>query len=262
MGKNILVVDNDQFILEFMQDLLTDQGHEVSTAPDGLSALEILKASAPDIVFVDLIMPNISGDKLCRIIRRTPHLKDVYLVVLSATVADEPGHFSDLGADNCIAKGPLEKMSASILDAVNQSDQKPPPRPDPIPPDSQPVARRGITRELLAVQRHLQTILDNISEGILELNDEGKVIFANNIALYLFGGLEEKILGRHFSELFKGKDQKKIHDLLENIGTGGPELIDPFTLTVNGHTVSLKILPFEEDLVWSVIVIAVPVRST
>jgi len=64
MGKKILVVDNDRFVLEFMTDLFSSQGHEVVTAEDGLSALEILKDYIPDVAFVDLVMPNIRGDKL------------------------------------------------------------------------------------------------------------------------------------------------------------------------------------------------------
>ena len=77
MKKKILVVDNNSIVLEFMKDLLTQEGRQVLTAEDGLSALDILKTFTPDIIFVDLIMPNIEGEKLCQIIRRVPELKDV-----------------------------------------------------------------------------------------------------------------------------------------------------------------------------------------
>ena len=55
--KKILVVDNDKFILEFMNDVLSERGHEVVTAEGGLSAVDILKTYTPDIIFVDLVMP-------------------------------------------------------------------------------------------------------------------------------------------------------------------------------------------------------------
>ena len=49
--KKILVVDNDQLILKFMNDILTKEGHQVITAKDGLSALDILKKAA-DLGFI------------------------------------------------------------------------------------------------------------------------------------------------------------------------------------------------------------------
>jgi PAS domain S-box-containing protein len=263
MGKKILAVDNDRFMLEFMTDLLTEKGHDVKTAQDGLSALEILKTYIPDIVLLDLVMPNISGDRLCRIIRRTPDLKNAYIAVISATVAEEPTRFAELGANTCIAKGPLDEMSKRILATVDQAGQASSQRPEETGADLQdicPICHRTITWELLSVQRHLETILNNISEGILELNYEGKVIFANNVALSLFGGSEEKLLGQWFIELFDETDRKKIADLLGDIGAGLPETIDPFRVQVNGEPILLKILPVEDNLDWSVMVIAVPLQ--
>ena len=68
MKKKILVVDNHPVILKFMTNLIKKHGHEVLTAEDGLSALAILKSYTPDVVFTDLLMPNISGEKLCLIL--------------------------------------------------------------------------------------------------------------------------------------------------------------------------------------------------
>jgi two-component system, cell cycle sensor histidine kinase and response regulator CckA len=261
MGKKILTVDNDRFMLEFISDLLREQGHDVKAAEDGLSALEILKTYIPDIVFLDLVMPNISGDRLCRIIRRMPDLRNPYIVVLSATVAEEPIRFSELGANACIAKGPIDEMSGRILAAVDDAV-----RPSSAPVQ-EPVAnlrgtdRRVITRELLSVQRHTETLLNNISEGILELNSEGKVIFANNVALSLFGGSEEKLLGHRFIDLFEESERKVIADVLKDIGAGLPETIDPFRTQVHGDPILVKILPVEDNLTWSMMVVAVPLRK-
>ena len=66
----MLVVDNDRLILELMTSVLEKEGHEVLTAQDGISALDILGTYVPDVMFIDLIMPNIGGKTLCRIIRK------------------------------------------------------------------------------------------------------------------------------------------------------------------------------------------------
>jgi len=261
MGKKILAVDNDRFMLEFMADLLTEQGHQVQTAHDGLSALEILKSSTPDVIFLDLVMPNISGDKLCRIIRKTPHLKHIYIAVVSATVAEEPSRFAEVGANTCIAKGPLDDMSEHILRAVEEAGRSVSLAPGEHIPDLEGIYRRGITQELLTVQRHMETILNNICEGVLELNAEGKIIFANHAALYLLGGSDERLLGRRFVDLFEAPDRERIVGVLGDIGAGLPEIIDPFSVQANGESILLKILPVEDALNWSVMVIAVPLQK-
>ena len=262
MGKKILVVDNDRLILEFMTDLFSGEGHEVVTAEDGLSALEVLKDYIPDIAFVDLVMPNIRGDKLCRIIRRMSHLKSVYIVIVSATAVEDPSQFVGLGADASIAKGPFDEMSKRLLGVLDQRGKEIADFPGRELADFQDVYQRGITKELLYAERHLETILNNISEGILELNPDGKIIFCNTMAFSLFGASEEKLLGSTFIELFEGSDRKSIEDLLAKIGAGPPEISDRTHIRLNGKWVSFNLLPIESLMEWSIIVIVTPLNNS
>ena len=66
--KKILVVDNHLLMLRFMKDLLEKEGHKVLTAEDGLSALDILENWVPDVIFIDLIMPNIGQEPMAEIL--------------------------------------------------------------------------------------------------------------------------------------------------------------------------------------------------
>ena len=109
-----------------MEYILLEAGHRVVTADDGLSALDVLKSYTPDVVFVDIIMPNIDGKQLCKIIRGMQKLKDVYLFILSAISAEEKMSASDLGVHTCIAKGPFNEMRQNILDLLDQTDQPSP----------------------------------------------------------------------------------------------------------------------------------------
>ena len=102
--NKILVVDNDQIIRRFMSKLLEKERCQVVTAEDGLNALDILKTYTPDIIFVDLVMPNIDGEILCRTIRGMKKFNDTYLVILSAIAAEEQVDLAQLGVNACIAK--------------------------------------------------------------------------------------------------------------------------------------------------------------
>ncbi|MFA6283502.1 MAG: response regulator, partial [Desulfurivibrionaceae bacterium] len=106
--KTILVVDNHPVVLKLLVEFLKKQGHEVISAENGLAALEILKKVKPDIIFTDLIMPNINGEKLCQVIRSRAGLKHLHIIIYSATVLEDETNILSLGADACIAKGPFK----------------------------------------------------------------------------------------------------------------------------------------------------------
>jgi CheY-like chemotaxis protein len=86
------------------------RGYQVSTAEDGPAVLKILESEKPDVIITDLIMPNISGEKLCRMIRKMPHMKDVFVVILTAVAAEHEADLVEMGANICIAKGSFNKM--------------------------------------------------------------------------------------------------------------------------------------------------------
>jgi len=70
----------------------------VLIAADGLAALEILEQHTPDIFLIDLIMPGIDGEKLCRIIRANPRFDRALLVMLSAAAAENEAESAAAGA--------------------------------------------------------------------------------------------------------------------------------------------------------------------
>ena len=122
--KEILVVDNDRFILEFVTDILSEKGFKVLTAEDGVSALEILKTHRPpSVIFLDLVMPNMDGREVCRIIRNDSRLKDSYVVMLSGDSEKEKPEFGDAEHDAWIVKGPFDQMATNILEAIYRSDR-------------------------------------------------------------------------------------------------------------------------------------------
>ncbi|MCU0603711.1 MAG: response regulator [Desulfobacterales bacterium] len=125
--KKILVVDDDRVILTFAGKLLTREGHEVVTASDGFEALNVLSAFTPDVIFFDLIMPKIDGDKLIQIVRSMPHLKNCFLVIVSAAVAEIDFNFQETGADYYVAKGPFSAMAENFLAAIRAVEAPQPP---------------------------------------------------------------------------------------------------------------------------------------
>ena len=87
--KNVLAVDNDPIMLKFLTRILEKSGLHVETAKDGITAIDSLESFTPDLFIIDLVMPNIDGRTLCRIIRSKELFKTTPIVIVSAIAAEE-----------------------------------------------------------------------------------------------------------------------------------------------------------------------------
>ena len=247
MGKKILVVDNHPVMLKFMANLLEKERHHVVTAENGLAALDILNTFIPDVVFIDLIMPHISGDKLCEVIRRTPKLEDVYIVILSAVAAEGEMNVSAFGANACIAKGPFNKMRQHILLALEKSDQTPPAFLPGEIMGREDIFPRRITTELLSIKRHFEVILNSMAEGILEVSPDGRVVYANPAAIWLINLPENKLLGSKFTDVLQEADRVRIKDHFRSIGSQQRIMTEEVSLITNSKQISLSFLSIVEE---------------
>jgi PAS domain S-box-containing protein len=243
LGKKILVVDNHPVMLKFMTNLLEKDGHQVLTAENGLDALDTLRNFVPDVIFIDLVMPNIDGRKLCQIIRKKPELKDVSLIILSAIAAEEELNFTEFGANACIAKGPFNKMSEQIHAVMEQL-----PMTTSVALPGQIIGLEGasprqITKELLSIKRHFEVIMERMSEGILEITPEGRIVYTNPSSTALIGIAEEGLLASNFTGLFQETDCQMIKDHLVTMQTQPKTMIKDFPVMINSKQILLNILP-------------------
>jgi len=255
VGKKILVVDNHPVMLKFMADLLEKEKHHVVTAENGLAAIDILNTFTPDVVFIDLIMPHISGDKLCEVIRRMPKLEDAYIIILSAVAAEGEINASAFGANACIAKGPFNKMRQHILLALEKSDQKPSVFLPGEIMGREDVFPRRITIELLSIKRHFEVILNSMAEGILEITPEGRIVYANPAAISLINLPENKLLGSNFTDVLQEADRLRIKDHLGAMGIQLQIMTKEVSLITNSKQISLSLLPVVEEEHKSIIIV-------
>jgi PAS domain S-box-containing protein len=255
MKKKILIVDDDPLMLKFMTDLLKKEWHEVVTAEDGFLALEILTSFVPDVMFIDLIMPRIGGDKLCQIVRKMPHLNECKVVLLSGAIAEqEAAQYAEMGANASIAKGPFEKMGEHVLEVL----EEPMPRVGEVVPKPimgvEGVVGRRMTEELLKVSRHLQTVLESMGEGILEVFSE-KVVYANAAAISLFDMPQEELLGVSVQDLFERVEGPQVEALFSTANDEVVVIGQEQPVELNGRSVVIRRLPVKGQEPTSIIMI-------
>ena len=146
MPVRILVVDDEPNILATLAPLLRVRGYEVFTAMTGGAALETVDREKPDLIVLDLGLPDTDGVDLCRVIRSS---LNVPIVVLSARGAEgDKVRALDVGADDYVTKPfGAEELLARIRAALRRSET-------PTPP-SEPIVRGAlvIDRERFRVLR-------------------------------------------------------------------------------------------------------------
>ncbi len=119
MSYRILLVDDEPDILEFVGYNLTREGFEVSTASNGLEALEVAQTFLPHLVLLDVMMPEMDGMETCRRLKEIPSLSRTIIVFLSARGEDESQlQGFDPGADDYITKPIHPKLLVSRLKAI------------------------------------------------------------------------------------------------------------------------------------------------
>lgn len=84
MSPRVLVVDDDAEIVDAVGEALQDDGYLVETATDGATALKRVLEAPPDLIILDVRMPNLNGWEFCEIVRRQSHTRDVPVLFLTA----------------------------------------------------------------------------------------------------------------------------------------------------------------------------------
>ena len=98
----VLVVEDEQSLREPLVYLLKKEGFETLEAADGLQAVEVFNASEVDLVLLDLMLPGINGNEVCRIIRQTSQVPIIMLTAKDSEIDKVVG--LEIGADDYVTK--------------------------------------------------------------------------------------------------------------------------------------------------------------
>ena len=122
MARTILVVDDEPTLRETLAEALDADGFRVITAADGREALACFREHRPDLVVLDLMLPELSGIEVCRIIRQESGIPILMLTAKSSEVDKVVG--LELGADDYVTKPfSLRELTARIRALLRRTEQ-------------------------------------------------------------------------------------------------------------------------------------------
>ena len=105
MGRKILVVDDEPVLVETMAYNLEQAGYQVTTATDGMSALEAARRETPDLVILDIMLPELDGLEVCRLLRRASNTATIPIMMLTAKGEEIDKVVGlEVGADDYVTK--------------------------------------------------------------------------------------------------------------------------------------------------------------
>ncbi|MCB0037317.1 MAG: response regulator [Anaerolineales bacterium] len=181
--SRILVVDDQALMREHMQRLLGREGYELAFATNGLEALELVETFSPDLVLLDVRMPEMDGFEVCRRLRANPHTADLPIIMVTA-FDDRDARLQgiEVGADDFIPK-PYDSIELRARVRT--------------------ITRLNRYRRMVGERTKFQILAERSANGYLLINDQDQCTFANRQArIYL--GLNEDInadIGVSFIEL-------------------------------------------------------------
>lgn len=194
----VLLVDDNPQNLKVLYETLKDQGYRLLIANGGEKALDLAHRHTPEVVLLDIMMPELDGYQVCQLLKDDPVTADCAVVFLSALddVDAKVRGFSLGGADYISKPFQAQEVIARVKTHAR-------------------VIR--LERELQARNRQLESdqarILNSISEGIYGLDNEGRIVYANPAAAMIMRTSAEELIGRNFFEFHFGTRDRNLANL-------------------------------------------------
>jgi two-component system cell cycle sensor histidine kinase/response regulator CckA len=187
--STVLAVDDEPKALMLLRNVIEPEGHRVLTASDGLTALRLAGQERPDVILLDVMMPDTDGFEVCRQLRATPELATIPLILLTA-LDDRESRLQGLaaGADDFLSK-PFDAVELRIR--------------------LRTIFRLNRYRRLYEESSRYEAAIRHSAEGIVLAELDGTILLRNAA----FAGLLEPAHGNrpNFFEYFAADDAARLH---------------------------------------------------
>jgi CheY-like chemotaxis protein len=219
---NILLVDDHPENLQLMSDLLLTLGHTVRSVTSGRMALKIAKAKRPDLILLDILMPEMDGYEVCQALKEDENLRDIPVIFISSLddVFDKVKAFWSGGVDYICKPIQQEEVVVRLENQLTILRQK------RLLQDE--IARHKETEEMLYQSRALVTsVLNSVSDGIAAVQAvrdtmtgdiiDFRCIVVNPTISRIFDRSREDLIGKLVLRRFLDKFNPELFERLVNV---------------------------------------------
>src|SRR5665647_1603330 len=233
---NILIVDDNALVLKAYANVLSKRGYRVLTAGDGNTALRIINQEKISLILLDVMLPDLSGLEILRILKSNPKTEHIFVVLISS-LATSPGNQiegMELGADGYLVKPmPVWELVVRVNGFLKHM------RSIELLKISEERYRRISERTEEALKEsnaYLSAILENSSNIFIALDKDYKIQFANNLAIamskIIYG--KEIEVGKSFMEIISADQLDLFYQDINLALNGKPVYVERYYIWDKG----------------------------
>ncbi len=215
----ILVVDDNDEIRQLFGSVLRDAGYQVLEANTGQQALHMAQHRVPDLVLLDVRLPDISGDEVCRRIKTNPRLQDVFVALCSGEAVSDDHKVSGLalGADEYLVKPmSLRELLARVQTLVRL---------------------HSTTVALRESEAYHRRLIDILPDAVFLIHPRGRLLTANSQAVSMLGYTDSAhLLEKTIFDLTPEQDHDRIKQDITHALKVGVLRDAQYTLIRRDHT--------------------------
>jgi PAS domain S-box-containing protein len=218
MSKKALVVDADYFFVEFVGELLEKRGYAVTKAYDGKDGISKLQDNPHDIMFVDLVMPKVDGSQFIDFVRRKYGPNHFPIVALSGVMVEQLGALKEIGADYCMAKGPVDKLTGQLNQFMAEIETQ-----SEFAPGEMKIMQTGGVYprrdavELLQALKFHQAVIENMGVGVVVVDTDARIVNVNAIAFEIVNRSPTEVLNSPVLDIFPASAKPRLGDALKQV---------------------------------------------
>lgn len=210
--NKILIIDDHPDLLAANERLLKKEGYETCTAASGREGMSQALAFHPDLILLDVALPDINGVEVCRQIRQMPECSNVFIILLSSVKTrsfDQADGF-DAGADGYIAR-PISNRE--LVSRINT------------------MMRIKRTETELRIQKEwLRVTLTSAGDGVITTDSQGRVTLMNPVAEEITGWSGDEAIGEPIEAIFSLQDKDFINPVRQVLENGSPIYLESYAL--------------------------------
>lgn len=211
---DILIVDDQLMNLKVLITMLTEQGYRVRSADSGPMALEIVRKFPPDLILLDIKMPDMDGYKVCEHLKANEQTRDIpiiFVTILDET-EDKVKAFAAGGVDYVTKPFRIQEVLARVethltLRAVQKQLEEKNARLE------QEIVERALVEEALREsEERYRVVVEDMPVLICRFLPDGTLSFVNEAYCEYFDKKREDLIGRNFFQFISAKDRERVKE--------------------------------------------------
>ncbi|BAZ41735.1 two-component hybrid sensor and regulator [Calothrix sp. NIES-4101] len=222
-NQKILLIDDHQANLDFLSDILIDRGYIVGKLNSGAKVMATTLDFNPDLILLDIKMPNINGFEVCSYLKANSHTQHIPIIFLSAAqeAEDKITAFKVGGSDYITKPFQPEEVLVRVANQLQIQKLQNELRLKNQELNYELEKKQHLTVELQNRNQQIELILETAQVGIGLLDKQGYVLEANPAYCQMFGFSKDELIGKlftlHYSHLSKAQQTELIEGYRQSV---------------------------------------------